>query len=711
MKNKLLHIGWSIYQDFAYSGINDADPKALRRKILRFNQFIILALVITVLLVASNVYHKLYISGLVNITSAFFFLLAYYFNYRRWLTAARIISVVNVNVFLILISYIEGLRAGEYLFYFPYFIALSFVVSIRKNFRELLSMYAITLLSLLLCLFLNPEENNIQIISNELYVRLFNSNLLLAFAAIVGFSYAMLRIIRDNEITSLQEKRFGDTIYNTSLDGVFIVYVDTNVVTSCNQRAVELFEVSESSDIVGSHVENWFSEDQVKHFNSIEQMVATDAKSWQGELSFTTKNEKVFPGFVSVVPFIYKDLRYIKISILDISEVKMTEFELMKAKEKAEVASRAKSRFLSNMSHEIRTPLNGIIGASNLLLGDEYYPHQKPQLEILKFSSEHMLSLVNDILDYNKIEAGKMELEERAVNMKELLQQIAVQFRGEAEKKGLLLLTDIDPRLDLEIVTDKTRLNQVISNLLSNAIKFTHQGKVTLMANRLFATSHKATIQFMVSDTGIGIVKEKHKEIFNSFTQADVDTTRKYGGTGLGLSISKNLVQKFNSDLLMNSEPGKGTQFHFTAEFKISETRKIYINEEKNKQLESLIGVRLLIAEDNPINMNVARRFLTKWGIQITEAQNGIEAVNFFKIANFDLVLIDLEMPEMDGPTALKEIKKINPAIPAIAFTAAVYDNMLQDLLQKGFDDFIPKPFRPEDLHGKIAAHVAALRA
>jgi PAS domain-containing protein len=332
MNNKLLHIGWSIYQDFAYSGINDADSKVLRRKILRFNQFIILALLITVLLVASNVYHKLYISGLVNITSAFFFLLAYYFNYRRWLNTARIISAININVFLILISYIEGLRAGEYLFYFPYFIALSFVVSIRKNFRELLSMYAITLLSLLLCLFLNPEENNIQIISDDLYVRLFNSNLLLAFGAIVVFSYAMLRVIRDNEIASLQEKRFGDTIYNTSLDGVFIVYADTNIVTSCNQRAVKLFEVNESNDIVGSHVENWFSEDQIKHFNSIEQMVTTDAKSWQGELSFTTKTEKVFPGFVSVVPFIHKNLRYIKISILDISEVKMTEFELMKAK-------------------------------------------------------------------------------------------------------------------------------------------------------------------------------------------------------------------------------------------------------------------------------------------------------------------------------------------------------------------------------------------
>jgi PAS domain S-box-containing protein len=713
MKDKLLHIARTIYQDFTYSGISDSLSKGLRKKMVRFNQFVILVLFISVILVASNMYHRLYISGVVNISAALLFLIAYYCNIKQRLNLARIISVVNINLFLIVINYIEGLRAGEYLFFFPYLIALTFVVSIRKNFRELLLMYSITVFSLLFCLFFNPAENNhIQLISDKLYVRLFNSNLLLSFTAIVTFAYIMLRIVKDNEVESAQAKRFGDTIYNTSLDGVFIIYAHNNIVNSCNQRAVELFEVKGSQDIIGTHIENWFSEAHIEHLNSIEQLLEGEDRNWQGELSFTTKTEKVFPAFVSVVPFEYKNIRYIKISILDISNIKMAEFELMTAKEKAEVASKAKSRFLSNISHELRTPLNGIVGAANLLLQDKYYSHQKPQLDILRFSSEHMLTLINDVLDYNKIEAGKMELEETPLYVKEFLQQIAVQFRGRAEEKGLVLLTDIDPRLDLEILTDKTRLNQVLSNLLSNSIKFTHQGKVTLTANRLFSSSHKTTIQFMVSDTGIGIPKEKQKEVFQSFTQADVNTTRKYGGTGLGLSISKNLVQKFNSDLLLDSEPGRGSNFHFTAEFKINQSRRnSYINDEKGRALETLMGVRVLIAEDNPINMNVARRFLTKWGIQITEAQNGVEAVNFFKIANFDLVLIDLEMPEMDGTAALKEIKKINPAIPAIAFTAAVYDNMMADLLNKGFDDFIPKPFRPEDLHGKIASHVAALRA
>jgi signal transduction histidine kinase len=712
MKNKLLHIGWSIYEDFVHGGTSHGIAKGQRKKVTRFNQFVILALIVNLLLLISNIYNKLYISGLANVVAIGFFLFAYYFNVQRKLAIARIISVLTINIFLLAINHIEGLRAGEYFFYFPYFIALSFVVGLRKNPNEGWWMYAITVCSLLICLFINPQQNSLQLISDRLYVQLFNTNLLLAFGCIVLFAYGMIRVIRINEMMMLEDQRFANTIYHTSLDAVFIVYAPTHIITNCNQRSGELFEVKQRQDIIGTSVSKWVTEDSKNSFTTIEQLLdKEETNTWQGELSFTTDKEKTFMGFVSVVAFTYKALRYVKISILDITEVKLTEFELMKAKEKAELAVKAKSRFLSTMSHELRTPLNGIIGAANLLLQEECTPPQKAQLAILQFSSEHMLTLVNDILDYSKIEAGKLFLEEAPINVRLLLQNIVSPFKSQAEEKQLLLLSDIDPRLDIDVIADKTRLNQILSNLLSNAIKFTHEGKITLMAKCLFATSTKTTIQFMVTDTGIGIPREKQKEIFNSFTQADAATTRKYGGTGLGLSISKNLVQKFNSDLLVNSDAGKGTSFQFTAEFRLGEMRRMYVTEDKNQYTESLLGVRVLIAEDNPINMNVARRFLTKWGVQITEAQNGLEAVNFFNIGHFDLVLIDLEMPEMDGTAALKEIKKINPAIPAIAFTAAVYDNMLADLLSKGFDDFIPKPFRPEDLHDKIAQHIAALRA
>jgi PAS domain S-box-containing protein len=706
MKQKLLHIAWSIYQDIIYTGVDEGVSRDQEKKVIRFNQFIILALLVNCVSVGIYIYHKLYISGLINITSAYLFLLAYYFNYRRKLETGRILSIININLYLIIISHVEGLRSGGYLLYFPYFLAITFVVSMRRNFRELLLVCGITLVSLLACILGNPEVNDIQIIKESMYATLYNSNLFVSLVATIFFSYAILRLNKENEVAILQEKKFGDTIFNTSLDGVFIIFNESDTIANCNRRAMELFEADSPGDIDGTPVSNWFSEEHVKHFSAIEQSISESTKNWQGELSFNTKNGKRFHGYVSIVPFTYKGIRYTKVSILDISDIKITEFELIKAKQKAEEAATIKSRFLSNMSHELRTPLNGIIGASNLLLHENYLEDQKPQLDILKFSSEHMMMLINDILDYNKIEAGKLQMEEAPVNIRDLATRIAAQFAPQITSKGLHFYAEIDEELDTEVYTDQTRLNQVLSNLLSNAMKFTKQGSVCLIVKRLFASSSKVTIQFMVVDTGIGIPKEKQQEIFASFTQADVDTTRKYGGTGLGLSISKELVSMFKSELMLESSIGKGSVFQFTVEWKINTSRKMYINEDKAKDLVPMEGTRILLAEDNPVNMAIAKRFLKKWGIELTEAVNGRLAVEAFSQSTFDLVLLDLEMPEMDGATALLEIKKLNPEIPILAFTAAAYDNMLVDLLQKGFIDFIPKPFRPEDLHSKIAFHL-----
>jgi CheY-like chemotaxis protein len=271
------------------------------------------------------------------------------------------------------------------------------------------------------------------------------------------------------------------------------------------------------------------------------------------------------------------------------------------------------------------------------------------------------------------------------------------------------------------MITDETRLQQVLGNLLSNALKFTDRGTISLTVKQLLSSSRKATVQFIVKDTGIGIPEIKHKEIFRSFTQADIvfrsftqadiDTTRKFGGTGLGLTISKKLVNMFNSELLLKSEEGKGSEFYFTVELKINQDRKLYINEETSGQLAPLAGIRILIAEDNKVNMSIAKRFMNKWGIEVCEAVNGKEAVEQFQNGSYDLMLIDLEMPEMDGPSALREIRKLNTSVPAMAFTAAVYDNMQMDLLRKGFADYIHKPFRPEDLHHKISKFVAQTRA
>ena len=377
MKAKILYLAWAIYRDIVYSGLDEHISRDQRKKIIRFNQFVFLALLINLCCVITYFYHKLYISALINITSAYFFLLAYYLNSRRRLEIGRIASVINVNLYLIVISYVEGLRASEYLLFFPYFLVLTFVVSIRRNYKELVLVYSLTVASLLVCFKISPMTNDIQLMSDLVYTKVSNAILAISFILTIIFSYAILRVNKDNEVAILEEKKFGDTIYNTSLDGVFIIFSQSNIVASCNNRALELFGVKDKREIEGTQIENWFDEDHIKKFNSIEQTITGESRNWQGELAFNTQHGKIFFGYVSVVPFSYKDLRYTKVSILDISNVKMAEFELMKSKEKAETASKVKSRFLSNMSHELRTPLNGIIGASNLLLQEDYLPAQK----------------------------------------------------------------------------------------------------------------------------------------------------------------------------------------------------------------------------------------------------------------------------------------------------------------------------------------------
>ena len=600
MKKKLVYLGWLIYRDILYSGIDGTISKEQTKKIIRMNQFVVLALLVNFFSVFTYFINSLYISALINITSAYFFLLAYYFNAKKKLDLGLIISVINLNLYLVVVSYIEGLKAGTYMLFFPYFLVLTFVVSIGKHFKGWIIVYSITVLSVMLCFAISPQTNGaVQVISEVLYNKLYTSNLITAMALTLVFSYAILRTNRSNEEAILKEN----------------------------------------------------------------------------------------------------------------DNLRRTEIELLKAKKKAEVAANAKSRFLSNMSHELRTPLNGIIGVSNLLQQESYLPHQKQSLDILRYSSEHMMILVNDILDYHKIEAGKLELEVRPINIMQFMNRIINQFTGQVESKGLQFNTAIDIHLDNEMFTDDTRLNQILSNLLSNAIKFTETGSISLTAKQLYSTSEKATVQFVVKDTGIGIPEVKHREIFRSFTQADIDTTRKFGGTGLGLTISKRLINMFNSELMLKSQEGKGSEFFFTVVLRINQESKLYVEEDNSRQLASLEGVRILIAEDNKVNMSIAKRFMTKWGIQVDEAVNGVEAVERFRNGSYDLMLIDLEMPEMDGPSALREIRRFNRNVPAMAFTAAVYDNMENDLMKKGFVDYIHKPFRPEVLHNKIATLIMEKRA
>ncbi len=532
---------WSVYQDIVYSGLAEGNTVSQRKKIIRFNQFIFLTLCGTLLSVVSYFTLSLYISALVNLSTGYIFILAFHLNSKKRFELARIIAIVNLNLYLIVMNYMEGLRAGEYLLYFPYFLVMTLVIDVKRNFTELKFVYLITIISVLICLNLSPFENYYQVRIAGMFTRLYSSNLAISLTLTTFFSYFIFRVNRDHEEAILKEKHFVDTIYNTSLDGVLIMDSESRKIIGCNNRACELLHIKNKKEIEGTAIEDWFTSEHIKLFKTIELNLSTEqAKDWQGELALTSA-ERTFFAFVNIVPFLDLGKRFLKISILDISEIKTAQFELMKAKQKAEVASQAKSRFLSNMSHELRTPLNGIIGTSNLLLQEDYLPDQKSHLDILKYSSEHMMMLINEILDFGKIEVGKLQLGEHPVDLKKFLEKINLQFTAQAHAKNIGFKMEYDS-LDIEVMTDETRLNQVFSNLLSNAIKFTHYGEITVVAKKIFSTSQKATIQFMVKDTGIGIPSNKQQEIFESFTQADVDTTRKYGGTGLGLAITKKLV-------------------------------------------------------------------------------------------------------------------------------------------------------------------------
>ncbi len=393
----------------------------------------------------------------------------------------------------------------------------------------------------------------------------------------------------------------------------------------------------------------------------------------------------------------------------DITEWKNVFAELTKAKDKAEDASKAKALFLSTMTHELKTPLNGIIGLSNILLSETYLPSQFGTLETLKYSADHMMSLVGDILDFNKIEAGKLELSLESFNIKSALDKLSVFFKSQAKTKGLNFVADIHEALNIEVEGDMIRIQQVLNNLLSNAVKFTNYGSVKLEARPAGKSEDGyIDIHFSVIDTGIGITDEQQEKIFDSFTQADAKTTRKYGGTGLGLTISKRLVEIMGGNMLVQSVQGEGSRFSFELKVKTVETFVPVIPVEKKiSDFKPFDKLEILIAEDNAVNLMVAKRILQKWNIEVSNAENGLVALEKVQQKKYDLVLMDLDMPVMDGLTAVGKIREFNTKLPIIALTASSPETMGLDLTKAGLNDLVRKPFKPEDLYNKISQHIA----
>lgn len=624
-------------------------------------------------------------------------------NGKLGVAKAIILGVTCITIFLL--NYVEGTSSGYYFYYFIVLIITIFAFEERNNQNDIQVTYLFLFLCATATFLFCPEHGTIQKVPPHLVEFNFFFNLAITF--ILGFllSYVMIRDNQIREKALLGKQKFLDSIYNTSLDAVFIIDLETGKITDNNFQSLKLFEANDGSELCGQNLESFLVElSNEEDENGFAKMINREDSYWQGEMHCKTINHKIFAGYVSVVPFTFEGKRLKKLNIIDISDIKKAEAALKEAKEKAERLAEVKSKFLSNMSHELRTPLNGIIGTTNLLIHESHLPTQRQHYDILKYSSEHMLNLINDILDYSKIEAGKMELEKNPFNLQKTFDKLTSMFRNQFEQKGVQFECQFDNRITKEFLSDEVKLSQVLSNLLSNALKFTPSGgNVVLSVTQQNCNSDKTTLEFAVKDTGVGIPQEKQQRIFESFTQVDTATTRKFGGTGLGLTISKHFVEMFGSKLKLISAPAKGSCFYFFVEFENNLVTSSYINETALKGLQSLKGLRALLAEDNPINMMVAKRFLQRWDVEVTEAENGSVALQKFEQGDFDVMLIDLEMPEMDGYQFVNEIKKRGCDIPAFAFTAAVFDNMQSLLLESGFNDFIQKPFRPEDLHKKLS--------
>lgn len=385
-------------------------------------------------------------------------------------------------------------------------------------------------------------------------------------------------------------------------------------------------------------------------------------------------------------------------------------FELKNSRIEAEEGLRAKSEFLSTMSHEIRTPLNAVIGMSHLLLKNTPRNDQKEQLDVMLFSANNLLSIVNDILDLNKIEAGKVTFERIEMDVSSIAGNIVSGMQSVAHDKGIGLTLHVDKRLKNKLLGDPTRLSQVMTNLVHNAIKFTNQGFVQVAVNVTAQTEASISLTIEVKDTGIGISADKQKIIFERFTQADSSTSRGFGGTGLGLSICKRILELQNSALNLISVEGKGSTFYFIQTFEKSNKTLEHKKQEKlpTESDQPLSGIHILLVEDNLMNVLVAQRYLERWGATIEVALNGQEALDKLDINRHKLVLMDLHMPVMDGYKSSIQMRQNGVTLPIIALTANLPDEIEERVMAAGIDDIVIKPFLPDELYRKVLYHISA---
>jgi signal transduction histidine kinase len=422
-------------------------------------------------------------------------------------------------------------------------------------------------------------------------------------------------------------------------------------------------------------------------------------------------NELASPGYeiivvLNFVTIVTAHYLFLQAFISTIKEKDVLNKQLQTAAEEAIRAAQSKTEFLSTMTHELRTPLNSVIGISELLLLDTHSQEQNDSLRILKFSAVNLYSLINNILDFNKLGIDKLDLDFIPVRLDDLVQDTCLGLRFQAEQKGIGFFLEMDEAIrGRQIITDPTRITQLIYNLAGNAIKFTEKGRVSVRLEVLCEELEEMQIRFSVQDTGIGIRADQKEAIFDSFSQASASIARNFGGTGLGLSIVKRLLILFNSRIQLESTPGSGSLFWFDITVKLQQGQ-LDVPPESQEPDYNLAGLKILVAEDNQMNRLLLLKILSRWNNKPDFALNGQEAVDMVRVNEYDVLLMDLHMPVLDGYGASKAIRAmadpLKSKLQIIALTASVSDNLSRKIREAGMDDYLPKPFKIKELYQKL---------
>ncbi|MEM9819543.1 MAG: PAS domain S-box protein [Bacteroidota bacterium] len=501
-------------------------------------------------------------------------------------------------------------------------------------------------------------------------------------------------------------------IINTSLDAV-ITIDEEGKVTEWSSQAEQTFGYTREealhqsmSTLIVPEAYRQGHDTGMKHFLRTGEGPVLNSRI---EITGLNKEGREFPIELSVSPMKIGGKYLFSAFIRDITERKKAEEELIAAKQAAEQAQHAEQQFLTNMSHEIRTPMNAVIGMTHLLYETKPNESQKEYLDSLLFSADSLMGIINNILDLSKIEAGELEFEKRMFNLQELMKGLQQTFQFKVRDKAVSVVMEIDPKIENHLLGDAVRLNQILTNLLGNASKFTSKGTIGIKAKLMVDSHQQYIIQFQVHDTGIGIDQKSLGLIFQNFKQADIDITRKFGGTGLGLAIVKQLVELQGGSIEVNSEKGKGSVFSVVLPFENAQVKlsEVEIREVPAKAENALLKSRsILVVEDNFMNQKLIRKIMDLWDCQYEIAGNGLEALERSKDKKFDLILMDIHMPEMDGCETTVAIRKdsshANHESPIIALTAAALLDEKNRALESGMNDFLTKPFSPKQLHKMI---------